>query len=471
MFVERLYVGFMDQKTKFRGLGLSAVMLALTAHGHSMGEAEKQSAIAFWSSPGRYEVVPANPDSAPFQVRLTPEGSLWLWALNQKRGIGKNAQVPMPAVADQDDWDAWIATKIDFDRWQAQLSVRQLNAAKGFPGGALGPQPPAPGPMPESLRYLVGDAPLMANAAEPKTHRIKFSDGELYELTDNPSLDKAFPSYRFTEGIRHFGTPVRKLERDQIQNLFQQSGITTSEQKIFKAVSLLEGGFESVNTYDTGWVSVGFIQFACLPKGSGSLGAVLRRHKQTNCESFRNDFQKLGIDVADDGQLIALDLSSGDELKGPEAAKKIISDKRLIAVFHRAGLKSNPFKVAQLQIAKEWYYPAEDTVNVVINGKTQAVKVGEFIKSEAGLATMMDRKVNAGNLGNLATVASRVASDYKVRSTGELAKYEYEIVQQMRFRKQFLGDDSMGQPTSRSNSRSAKVTPKSVTRSKSKTKQ
>jgi hypothetical protein len=97
-------------------------------------------------------------------------------------------------------------------------------------------------------------------------------------------------------------------------------------------------------------------------------------------------------------------------------------------------------------VARERYFPGEDTVTAIIGGVQRSTKVSTIIKSEAGLATLMDRKVNRGNIRLLNDIASKVAEKYKVMRIEDLAKYEYEIVQALKFRTDFLTDTSLSQP-------------------------
>lgn len=411
---------------------------------------EKRQIQAYWGDSSRYAVKNADASKGKLQVRTTPEGSLWLWAYNQKRGVGKNFNTPAPAMPEQKDWEAWIESKVQYDRYVAQLAADKEN------GTSLAKAAAAPGPMPESLRLLVGDAPLFANAIQPKVHSVRFDDGFAVDLEDNPSMAPRFAYYRFAEGVRHFGTPLKKLEPDNLRELFAAAGIPVSEQRVFKAVSLLEGGFESVNTYDTGYVSVGFIQFACLGKGSGSLGTVLLQMKNQSPANFQQDFRRFGLDVVADGSLTALNLATGETVTGYDAARTIISDKRYAAVFHRAGALSTPFRVAQLKVAKNQYFPGDDVITVEVDGENVQVRISDFVKSEAGMATLMDRKVNTGKLGNIAYVASQVATTYGLKEANELANYEYDIIRQMKFRKDYLNEDGISQPIKRVASRTSK---------------
>ncbi len=407
---------------------------------------EKERILAYWSEQGRYEVRQPDALKQPWVTRYTPEGSLWLWAYNNKRGYGKIFVVPAPRNEREKQWEDWIEAKIAYDKWQATRAANAENAKLGLKVEAAGSEPQLPGAIPESLRMLVGDAPEFVLAVQPRQHDVVFHDGLKISLVDNPAMKHRYPYYRAAEGVMHGGTPLSKVPNTEVEDLFAQAGISVSERKVMNAVSRLEGGFDSVNTYDTGYVSVGFIQFACLSKGAGSLGAVMQRQKLNDAASFDADFRQFGMDVKEDGTLVVLNLNDGSELEGYFAAKQIIRDKRLIAVFQRAGRVSKPFRVAQLQEAKAQYFPDSETFSLKLGGQTVNVRVADLVRSEAGMATVMDRKVNLGKITPLPTVAQQVADQYGIKSISELVKFEREIVEGVRFRKDYLQDSSLTQP-------------------------
>lgn len=424
---------------------------------------DKDKVLAYWNQPNRYTIsTPEKQKGGPWQVRLTPEGSLWLWALNQKRGLGKIFTNPVPRNDEERTWEDWIESKVTYDRWTAALSTNIANGLLGLDPADIGPEPVLPGNIPDGLYRLVGDAPKFALAVEPKQHTVTFHDGQKIVMVDNPVVPNRYPYYRFSQGVSSGGTQIKKMSQDELDGLFSEAGVPKAAQKVMKAVSLLEGGFDAINTYDTGYVSVGFIQFACLSKGSGSLGTVLLREKAANPSNFESDFRQFGIDVKDDGTLLVLGLADGQEYEGFDAAKQIIEDKRLIAVFQRAGQVSRPFRIAQLQVAKDQYYPADETFSVQLSGQSTTVKVSDIVKSEAGLATLMDRKVNTGKITPLATKAQEVANMFGVKSVGELAQFEREIVAGLRLRKSYLDDETLSQPVA--NARAANLTSRSGTR-------
>jgi hypothetical protein len=80
-------------------------------------------------------------------------------------------------------------------------------------------------------------------------------------------------------------------------------------------------------------------------------------------------------------------------------------------------------------------------------GQPGAVK--DVVKSEAGLATLMDRKVNTGTLNPFTLVLLSIATRTGADSPEDLAEHELEIVGAMRYRRDYLGDESLSQPVGR----------------------
>mgnify|MGYP005837070479 CR=1 FL=1 len=417
-----------------------------------MFTAEEVAAVMeFWSAPGRHTVT-APPDmttNGPWQVRLTVAGSTWLWNYNRARGAAKvpPGQTPAAQSPQEAEWERWIDAKVAWDRYEAAVAAANANtAAVGRPFLPPSPPPPFPGPAPESLVALAGNPPPFAEAVAPLQHIVDFGDGTRLTYQDNVAMRPRYAYYRFESGVMSGGTPVRTLPPDELDALFNEAGLGPSERRIFAAVSLLEGGFDSVNTYDTGFVSVGLIQFASLRDGVGSLGRKLLHHKQKRPKAFEDDFRRFGIDVAENGSLTVLDPSTGAIVTGAEAARKVIEDQRLIAVFQRAGLRSREYRLSQIEIAAAEYFPADDPIAIVLKGRTVNGRVGDVIKSEAGLATLMDRKVNTGTLDPLPLILTLVAADSGASTLQELSKFERDIVRAMRYRKDYLADTTLTQP-------------------------
>lgn len=438
---------------------LSTVALSRGNTASYFSETDRDRIESFWNHAGRFTVSPPKETftKGPWVVRLTPEGSTWLYKFESGRGIGKgaNPRPNLPSYEVQRSWEQWVNQKVSFDRYIAGKSAAEINYR--FVGHSTNTMPLAedPGPEPDSLRAFMGDAPSFAAAVVPNEYVVTFEDGSQVKMADNPAMRPNYPYYRFAQGVMFSGEPVKSIPPQELGALFTDAGISPSEAKVMKAVSCLEGGFDSINTYDTGFVSVGMIQFACLSKGAGSLGQVLLREKEESPSSFEFDFHRYGLDVTSTGSLVALDIDRGYVLEGTAAAKQIINDKRLVAVFEHAGQKSRAFRVAQLQVAKEQYYPSQDLIAVKLNGQVTQCHVGEVVRSEAGLATLMDRKVNTGRIDPLPALLNQVSAQYGCRTADELASHERDVVAAMKLRKDYLSEPELTQP----GGTTARVTP------------
>jgi hypothetical protein len=415
-------------------------------------DSERARIVTYWNAPGRYKVgLPADaPKKGIWQIRLTPEGSLWLWKYQNALGLGKTAPTAdFTLTAQNDDWKQWIQKKVDYDRWKAQQAAdtanRALQLAPAPPPAK--PAPPEPGTIPASLLSAVGNPPPFANTVTPLQHTITFEDGEALTYADNVQVSNPrYAYYRFPQGVVSYGTQLKTIQDAELNAIFTQAGFSASDLKVAKAVSKLEGGFESVNTYDTGFVSVGFIQFITSDTGKGSLTTVLQQEKSDQPAEFDRDFRQYGVDVTPDGVLTVIDPGTGAELVGAEAVMKVVDDKRLTAVFQRAGKRSRAFRVAQVKIARFQYWPAEDAVKVLLGGQEVQGRVSDVVKSEAGMATLFDRKVNRGNINPFSNLVAQVISKYQLKTIAEASRYEKEIVLALKYREAFLNDPLLTQP-------------------------
>lgn len=432
------------------------IMLAPARVPARFADGERARVVTFWNTQGRYRVgmPPDAQKRGVWQIRLTPAGSLWLWKYQNALGLGKTAPTTDFTVtaAQNEEWKQWVQRKVDYDRWKAQQVADTANVAllpQVPPAAPPAPKPvpPDPGPIPPTLLNAVGNPPPFANTVTPLQHIITFEDGEALTYTDNVQVSNPrYAYYRFPQGVVSYGTNLKKLSDSDLNPIFEQAGFSASELKVAKAVSRLEGGFESINTYDTGYVSVGFIQFITFDAGKGSLVQVLQQEKSDRPQDFERDFRQYGIDVTPEGVLAAIDPGTGAELVGAEAVMKIVDDKRLTAVFQRAGKHSRAFRVAQVKVARLVYWPTNDPVKIMLNGQPMIAKASDVVRSEAGLATLFDRKVNRGNIEPISEIVNQVIQKYHLTTIAQLPSYEKEIVQRLKYREDFLADKGLGQP-------------------------
>lgn len=433
-------------------MGLAAASVANAQSGASLFSSEDRDRIAaYWSSPDRYTVAPPKDSRTKglWHVRLTVEGSTWLWKYNRGR---KETALLEGASGRGGECDEWVRARIARDRWEAwnvarESNLQSLHADLPVMDSTIpSSEPQDPGQMPGDLATSVGLPPKFAEAVVVMEHTIDFGGSQLsYRDHVRPS-SPSYAFYRYDLGVMSGGTPVKKLPDDVLDRLFSSASINPSQARVMRSVSLLEGGFDSVNTYDTGFVSVGFIQFACLREGGGSLGRVMLREKTENSEAFNRDFHDFGLEVSTDGKLVALDFDAKNEIVGPAAAQKIILDKRYIAVFQRAGQLSDEFRSAQIAIAKADYWPEDDVLNVNVGGQILSGHVSDVIKSEAGLATLFDRKVNLGKIDLLTSTLEKYAADLKPTRIEDFAAIERQVIADMRYRHDYLADSTLSQP-------------------------
>jgi hypothetical protein len=421
-------------------------------------DAQRAQLVTYWSAPGRYSksLPPDAVTKGVWQVRLTPDGSTWL--LKYQNAIGSRGVAPTvdptSIASDRSGWKTWVQARIASDRRIAQDAADAANQTLRPPvTDSAGtptpnpqrptPAPPDPGPIPPSLLAAVGNPPPFASPVAPMKYSVTFDDADAYVYTDNVLLPQAFAYYRFPQGVAVSGARAPDSETAAV---FMAAGMTDSEQRIAGAVSKLEGSFEAINTYDTGFVSVGFIQFITLDDGKHSLCEVLQQEKRDQPDDFVRDFHRYGVDVTVDGVIDVVDPVTGAELSGSEAVHKLVDDKRLIAVFQRAGRHSAAFRVAQVRTAKSHYWPADDVI--VINTGTQTLtgKVSDVIHSEAGIATLFDRKVNRGTCEPISAVVAKIMQAHGLSSLADAAQYEREIIAALKYRVDFLADTTLGQP-------------------------
>ena len=244
---------------------------------------------------------------------------------------------------------------------------------------------------------------------------------------------------------------MKSISDDEASALCDKAGIDLTTWHVMRAVSSLEGGFDSINTYDTGYISAGFIQFTTGSSGAGSLAKVLLQEKQDDPNAFDKDFRRWGVDVNDKGVLDVYDPSRDQELVGSDAVQAVIHNKKLTATFVHAGKTSTAFRVAQIKVAKDRYYVGDQMITLKLGETKTQVRIGDVVKSEAGLAILMDRKVNTGGTGSLANVMQRVADECQATSPDDLCSHEEEIVSAVKFRRDFLADSTLTQPGDPSN--------------------
>jgi hypothetical protein len=349
----------------------------------ALGEAEAKVIRERWQAGGSYSV------SDTVRARMTR--GYHAWRLRAEGVLSTRG----PELAHKvEGWRRWMIEHEAYARWELH------------PKG-MAPQNPGPIPLEFAAQVHDGD-PL--RAPPPETLRkiliynVKMPDGARYSFRDDPvQLDDKYLLHE--TGIARFG--VRASKRVDIDELLTEAGITdVTERKVMRKLLEVENGFEAVHTYNTDYVSAGFIPFSSGEAGEGMLSRLLRNMKNAHPSEFEAFFRSLGLDVDTRG-LVAVHLDSGKVLRGREAVRAVIDDKRLTAVFQRAGERSRAYQVGQLKLAMELYYLASQdftlrtTLRLGDKGLliTVSGQYGDVLRSEAGKVAIMDRAVHRG-VGN-----------------------------------------------------------------------
>ena len=432
--------------TVITALALVCLNATAASTGEQFSLAEVRNIVREWQADGRYVVEDVDPKN-PYQVVPSQEGALWLYHYFQNRQPGVRILPtgnPQPQNNTHRSWDNWIAQAEKKDRQRLQKWTESLNAPyHGFR------HPPIAEPTrtinpPQSLIQLAGSPPAFAKVIRKQRHTVKFPDHSVTFIND-PGVRSRYLFLRNDQGVKFTGSP---LSTSTLGTLAAEAGIDNSFLNILQAVSTVEGGFDTVNTYDTGYISIGFLQFASHETGTGSLAQLLKAYKRNNPTQFQSDFRRYGIDVTPTGLLAAVDPTTGKEFIGSAAVHKITQDKRLTAVFQRAGKISRDFQKEQLLLAKTNYDPRFQPFTAFIDGTAQNFTVDQIFKSEAGLATVMDRLVNTGSTIDVGLAVASVSREFGAKSATELQQYEDAIVRQLTYRTDFLAVNSLSKPPS-----------------------
>jgi hypothetical protein len=366
------------------------------------------------------------------RLSSTPSGSKWLYDYHQLT----HSSPPVSACQEcLIGWNAWIKQRIAAD-WQAENAAATPSASL-VTGSRI----------PENLRTILGVPPKFAGWVTPVEHTVTFGANRVV-LEDHPALARRFRFYRFESGVMEVGRPLNQWHPGDLTRLFQQCGLSESDSRVLLAVSRLEGGFDSVNTYDTGGVSAGFIQFSTGLKGDGALTEVLQQEGRVAPDAYRRDFFDHGIAVDDHKVLHVIDPVTGREEQGADAVLCVVHHPRLAAVFVHAGRHSREFQVAQVQVAMRRFSPGNDLLIVRRpDGSLFRGRVKDVVHSEAGIATLLEAKINTGKLSQKFRRAVQMAADkYKTSTWRELARHEYEIVSLSKNRASFLDQPGLRQP-------------------------
>lgn len=198
----------------------------------------------------------------------------------------------------------------------------------------------------------------------------------------------------YADGIMYVG---KSSPRNTPVEAFTQVGLSLPLARALKVVSENEGNFDAINSYDRAIFSYGFIQFA--GAAGGGLGAMLMIVKNRQPQVFQQMFGRFGIDVQNAVPRPIITCASPEQgriLSGDEACLYLKSNKQLTTAFIAAGFHPSVI-LAQIESAAQGYVsPALGMrTDLMLGGQLfTGVQLSTIIRSEAGIATMIDLTVN-----------------------------------------------------------------------------
>ena len=398
-------------------------------------DAERNAVQEFWSAPGRLQTLGPADNQPPYVLMLTPAGSEWINSANKK-------------IRNDREATQWIRDRVAYERSILGPIVDKQNSLFGIVSkeGRELTDVKDPGPPPDAIIQSVGTPRPFLQVQPNFRYKVTFDNSPPVVFEAVVRVQDTYAYYRTDQGVVYLGQPFKQFDPTSLSNLFKKAQTSESDMRVMKAVAMLESSFESFNSYDTGGLSIGFLQFATLDTGKGSLSPLLLEAKNLDPEEFQSYFRKYGIDVDPDLGLVVLDPVTGYETTGPEAIQLVRYDKRMSAVFVRAGRESGSFQAAQIAYAFKAFMPTNDTFSLRLAGKQVTVAYRDIFQSEAGKATLLDRKVNTGTLKAVENAVQALADKLKVKTIIELTKHERELVQAVTYRQGFLDDKTLSQP-------------------------
>lgn len=406
-------------------------------------EKERLAVMQYWNKPGRLVQTEVNPGK-PYVAAYSPQASAWLMQMYRLRDPGVRLRPdvdPKASTTRHAAWDTWINEQYSRDFAWATAAAAWINEDMARDESEA-PRERALVNVPPDLESLAGAPPSFFIVVRPQRHTVML-EGFSTTYEDGVDVRRKWPFYRSAYGVVASGSSPNSAE---LASGLRAAKVAPRLASSLSAVSQMEGGFDAVNTYDTGGVSVGLVQFAALMHGKGPLADLLALYRGMNRAGFQSDFRRYGVDVAPDGRLTVIDPRTGFEVAGGDAVRAIVRDKRLTAVFQRAGQLSASFRGAQLRLVAQNFDPSTRMIPIQFGAQVQEVRVGDFVQSESGIATLLDRLVNTGNLDPLPRVVREVMQEFGLTTLAQLRAAEWHVIEKMTYRHDFLASGKLKNP-------------------------
>jgi murein DD-endopeptidase MepM/ murein hydrolase activator NlpD len=325
------------------------------------------------------------------------------------------------------------------------------------------PKPPTPNPITQPVivqpkpvtPFVIPVTPLEkinAVRAQYKVTRTQKADYTQYAFScPNPSGGVITASFRdnvaskyklYNNGISYPGQSMPQLPL----SMYQSVGLSEAQAKALRFVSMHEGKFDAINSYDKAIFSFGFIQFTGSVATGNSLGMVLSYYKSNCAELFGKYFLAAGIDVVysfKDGSIAppvtvsVIHGTTGEKLINDAAYAYIKDHIELFGPFIQSAYEPTMVR-EQLRAAALMY------VQKALNMKLKVTILGipveipiisEILKSEGASTVLIDLCVNRGSGGLAAILAPAlvsIAESYNLDSLAALRDIdELSVIQQI----------------------------------------
>lgn len=253
-----------------------------------------------------------------------------------------------------------------------------------------------------------------------RRHSFTFPDGSTVEFTQRArrSRDQA----RRQWVLSYPGTHTAGNEPDTtFEAAGQSAGLSPAAVRALRFVSGHEGGFDAINTWDVARFSWGFIQFA----GGYGFPPALLHVKQSSPELFHELLAQYGVDVVrsrdGDPTPVFVSARTGRTLRGREAEQAFGDDPLAIALFIRAG-RHTEIKQRQVEAAVHNY--AAPALQTALDG----IALAQMLGSPQGLAVLMDRQVQEGNVRRIAAALESVRQSHRLENAQDVAAREGEVL-------------------------------------------
>lgn len=249
-------------------------------------------------------------------------------------------------------------------------------------------------------------------------------------MRDNLSYS---PYMVYPQGIMYAGQSQTELDLATIQSV----GLSPQQAKALQYVSVHEGKFDAINSYDKAIFSYGFIQFTGAASVGASLNRVMASMKTYAPMAFQRVFQSVGIDT--EGSATAPTTTvlteNGSKLRGDDAWLFIQRNVRLYGAFVQAGFEPSLIR-EQLRMANNLYVqPALNfKLDVVLGGLRVVIpRLTDVINSEAALTAVIAIAVNQG-VGGMSRIVSNslgvVATQNGLTSAPSLSRLNEQLLVQ-----------------------------------------